>query len=130
VLAAWDGRAQAVLVVADQLKPGAPAAVAALRGLGLRPVLLTGDNERAARQIADALGIAAHDTFAGVRPEEKGAVLRDLQVSAGPLAFAGDGVNDAAALAVTTYALPGLLAKRGEPRGELIRAGENARAGR
>jgi P-type Cu+ transporter len=99
VLAAWDGRARAVLVVADQLKPGAPAAVAALRGLGLRPVLLTGDNERAARQVADALGIAAADTFAGVRPQEKVAVLRDLQASAGPVAFAGDGVNDAAALA-------------------------------
>ena len=99
VLAGWDGRARAVLVVADQLKPGALAAVAALRGLGLRLVLLTGDNERAARQVADALGIAAADTFAGVRPEEKVAILRDLQASAGPVAFAGDGVNDAAALA-------------------------------
>jgi P-type Cu+ transporter len=107
VLAAWDGRAQAELVVADQLKPGTPAAVAALRGLGLRPVLLTGDNERAARQVADALGIAAHDTFAGVRPEEKVAVLRDLQATAGPVAFAGDGVNDAAALAQADRPGPG-----------------------
>ena len=86
VLAAWDGRARAVLVVADRLKPGAAAAVAGLRGLGLRPVLLTGDNERTARQVADQLGIAAGDTFAGVRPEEKVAVLRDLQAGAGPVA--------------------------------------------
>ena len=99
VLAAWDGQARAVLAVADQLKPGAADAVAGLRGLGLRPVLVTGDNERAAQQVADQLGIAARDTFAGVRPEEKVAVLRDLRASAGPVAFVGDGVNDAAALA-------------------------------
>ena len=99
VLAGWDGQARAVLVVADQLKAGAAGAVAGLRGLGLRPVLLTGDNERAARQVAAQLGIGAEDTFAGVRPEEKVAVLRDLRASAGPVAFVGDGVNDAAALA-------------------------------
>ena len=105
VLAAWDGQAQAALVVADQLKPGAAAAVAGLHALGLRTVLLTGDNEHAARQVAGQLGIAAADTFAGVRPEEKAAVLRDLRDGAGPVAFAGDGVNDAAALAQADLSL-------------------------
>jgi P-type Cu+ transporter len=99
VLAGWDGRARAAIVVADQLRPGAARAVARLRGLGLRPVLLTGDNERAARQAAAELAIAAQDVFAGVRPEQKVTVIERLQAGGGPVAFAGDGVNDAAALA-------------------------------
>ena len=99
VLAGWDGQARAALVVADQLKPHAADAVAALRGLGLRPVLLTGDNERAARQVASQLPMSAQDVFAGLRPQEKVEVIRQLQASGYPVAFAGDGVNDAAALA-------------------------------
>jgi Cu+-exporting ATPase len=80
------------------LNPSA-AAVTALREMGLRSVLLTGDNQRAARRVAALMGIAPQDTFAGTRPEEKVTVLRDLRASAGPVAFVGDGVNDAAALA-------------------------------
>ena len=99
VLAGWDGQARAVLVVADQLKPTAASAVASLRALGLRPVLLTGDSERAARQVAAELGIPAGEVFAGVRPEEKVAVIRELQAGGSPVAFVGDGINDAAALA-------------------------------
>jgi Cu+-exporting ATPase len=99
VLAGWDGRARAVLVVADQLKLHAADAVAGLRGLGLRPVLLTGDNERAARQVAGQLPLSAEDVFAGVTPGEKVEVIRQLQASGHPVAFVGDGVNDAAALA-------------------------------
>jgi Cu+-exporting ATPase len=99
VLAGWDGQARAALVVADQLKPHAAEAVAGLRGLGLRPVLLTGDNERAARQVAGQLPVSAQDVFAGVRPQEKVEVIRQLQAGGFPVAFAGDGVNDAAALA-------------------------------
>ncbi len=99
VLAGWDGQARAVLVVADQLKPTAARAVASLRALGLRPVLLTGDSERAARQVAAKLGIPLGEVFAGVRPEKKVAVIRELQAGGSPVAFVGDGINDAAALA-------------------------------
>jgi Cu+-exporting ATPase len=99
VLAGWDGQARAALVVADQLKPHAADAVAGLRRLGLRPVLLTGDNERAARQVAGQLPMSAQDVVAGVRPQEKVEVIRQLQAGGCPVAFVGDGVNDAAALA-------------------------------
>jgi len=99
VLVGWDGQARAALMVADRLRPGAPAAIARIRGLGLRPVLLTGDNERAALTVARQLGIPADSVFAGVRPEEKAEVIRQLRSDGLPSAFAGDGVNDAAALA-------------------------------
>jgi Cu+-exporting ATPase len=99
VLVGWHGQARAALVVADQLRSGAAAAVARLRGLGLRPVLLTGDNERAAQSVAGQVGIPADGVLAGVRPEGKAAAIREMQVAGLPAAFAGDGVNDAAALA-------------------------------
>ena len=99
VLVGWDGQARAAITVADQLRPGAAAAVASLHRLGLRTVLLTGDNEQAARQVARQAGIADGDVFAGVRPEGKAEIIRRLQDSGQPAAFAGDGVNDAAALA-------------------------------
>ena len=99
VLVGWDGEARAALVVADQLKPHAEAAVAWIRDLGLRPVLLTGDNPRAALAVAGQLGIPAADVFAGVRPEGKVEAIRRLQSSGVTVAFVGDGVNDAAALA-------------------------------
>jgi Cu+-exporting ATPase len=96
VLAGWDGQARAAVLVADQLRPGAAAAVARLRGLGLRTVLLTGDNERAALAVAGHLGIRAPDVHAGIRPDGKAAVIRQLRAEGHPVAFAGDGVNDAA----------------------------------
>ena len=99
VLVGWDGEARAALVIADQLKPHAGAVVAWVRDLGLRPVLLTGDNPRAALAVASQLGIPAADVFAGVRPEEKVEAIRRLQSSGVAVAFVGDGVNDAAALA-------------------------------
>ncbi len=99
VLAGWDGQAQAALVIADQLKPHAAAAVARVRGLGLRPVLLTGDNARAALAVAGQLGIPAADVSAGVRPEGKVEAIRRLQADGVAVALVGDGVNDAAALA-------------------------------
>jgi P-type Cu+ transporter len=99
VLAGWDGRARAVVVVADRLRPGAASAVARLRALGLRPMLLTGDNERAARAVAAEVGIPADDVVAGVRPDGKAEVIRGLRASGRCAAFVGDGVNDAAALA-------------------------------
>jgi Cu+-exporting ATPase len=97
VFAGWDGRVRGVLAVADTIKPTSAAAVARLRGMGLRPVLLTGDNERAARAVAAAVGIG--DVFAGVLPAGKAEVVKSLQRAGRVVAMAGDGVNDAAALA-------------------------------
>ena len=99
VLAGWDGRARGVLVVADALRPGAQAAVARLQRLGLRPVLLTGDNERAARAVAAQLAIPPDSVVAGVQPDGKAAVVRQFQEAGYQVAMVGDGVNDAAALA-------------------------------
>ena len=99
VLAGWDGRARGALVVADGLRPGAQAAVGRLQGLGLRPVLLTGDNERTAQVVAAQLAIPPGSVVAGVRPDGKAAVVRQFQEAGGRVAMVGDGVNDAAALA-------------------------------
>jgi Cu+-exporting ATPase len=97
VAVGWDGAARGVLVVGDTLKDHAAEAVADLRRLGLEPVLLTGDHERAAHAVAAAVGI---DTvIAGVLPEEKAAQIRRLQDEGRSVAMVGDGVNDAAALA-------------------------------
>jgi P-type Cu+ transporter len=99
VLACWDGRARAVLEIADELKPHAATAVARIRGLGLRSYLLTGDNQQTAQAVAAQLSIPAEDVFAGIGPEGKAGVIARIQASAGPVAFVGDGVNDAPALA-------------------------------
>ena len=97
VLAGWDGAIRAVVVVADSVKPTSAEAIARLGGLGLTPVLLTGDNERAARTVAGQVGI---DTvIAEVLPAEKVGVIRRLQEAGKVVAMVGDGVNDAAALA-------------------------------
>ena len=98
VLVGWDGAARGVLVVADAVKPTSAAAIAELRALGLRPVLLTGDNRRAAVAVAADVGIAPDDVIADVLPEDKVDVVRRLQEH-GVVAMVGDGVNDAAALA-------------------------------
>ena len=97
VFAAWDGQIRGVLTVADTIKPTARAAVTRLRALGLHPVLLTGDNERAARVAAGQAGL--DDVIAGVDPGGKLAAIRRLQGQGRTVAMVGDGVNDAAALA-------------------------------
>src|SRR5215472_5069424 len=97
VFASWDGQVRGVLIVADTIKPTSAEAIRTLRGMGLRPVLLTGDNERAARAVADAVGI--DKVIAGVLPAGKAAAVRELQAAGRVVAVAGDGVNDAAALA-------------------------------
>lgn len=97
VYVGWDGQVKGVLTVADQVKPTSAAAIRRLRGMGLRPVLLTGDNERAARAVASAVGI--DEVIAGVLPSEKVDVVKQLQDAGWVVAMAGDGVNDAAALA-------------------------------
>jgi Cu+-exporting ATPase len=97
VVAGWDGAARAVFVVADTLKPTSADAVAELRRLGLSPVLLSGDNQAAARAVGDQLGI--DDVVAEVLPADKLAVVRRLQDDGRVVAMVGDGVNDAAALA-------------------------------
>jgi P-type Cu+ transporter len=99
VAVAWDDEARAVLVVSDTVKPTSAEAVRRLRALGLRPVLLTGDNAAAARSVADQVGIPAADVHAEVLPEDKVAVVRRLQAEGHTVAMVGDGVNDAAALA-------------------------------
>jgi Cu+-exporting ATPase len=97
VAAGWDGAAQAVFVVSDQVKPTSREAVERLRGLGLRPILLTGDNEPAARAVAADVGI--DEVIAEVLPGDKADVVRRLQADGSVVAMVGDGVNDAPALA-------------------------------
>lgn len=101
VLVTWGGEARAVLAVADQPKPTSAEAIAALKVMGLAPVLVTGDNPVTARAIAETVGIDTdeHHLYAGVMPEDKVAVVRDLQERGYAVAMVGDGVNDAAALA-------------------------------
>ena len=97
IAAGWDGQAAAVLVVADTLKPTSAEGVAALRQLGLRPVLLTGDNRTTAEVVAGELGIT--EVIAEVLPSDKADVVRRLQGEGRVVAMVGDGVNDAPALA-------------------------------
>ncbi|MER6512847.1 heavy metal translocating P-type ATPase [Nonomuraea sp. NPDC001636] len=97
VAAGWDGKARALLVVSDVVKETSAEAIARLRTLGLTPVLLTGDNEAVARQVADEVGI--DEVIAEVLPADKVDVVKRLQSEGKVVAMVGDGVNDAAALA-------------------------------
>ncbi|WP_123520537.1 heavy metal translocating P-type ATPase [Frigoribacterium sp. PhB24] len=99
VAVAWDGRVRGVVTVADTVKPGAREAVERFRGLGLTPVLLTGDNAGAARHVAAQVGIAAADVVAQATPRQKVEAVARLQAEGHVVAMVGDGVNDAAALA-------------------------------
>jgi P-type Cu+ transporter len=97
VLVGWGDAAQGLLAVADAVRPTSAAAVAALRRLGLHPILVTGDNARTAATVAAEVGI--DDVVAEALPEDKVEVIRRLQEQGHSVAVVGDGVNDAAALA-------------------------------
>ncbi|MGI8458282.1 MAG: heavy metal translocating P-type ATPase [Propionibacteriaceae bacterium] len=97
VVVAWDERPQAVLVVADTVKPSSALAVRELSDLGLAPVLLTGDHEAVARSVAAKVGIER--VIAEVLPQDKVEIIARLQADGHVVAMVGDGVNDAAALA-------------------------------
>ncbi|TDT76522.1 Cu+-exporting ATPase [Arthrobacter sp. AG258] len=99
VCVAVDGMPAGIISLRDTVKEGSAAAVARLKALGLRPILLTGDNAAVAARVAAAVGIAADDVHAGVLPEGKVEAVRKLQAGGATVAMAGDGVNDAAALA-------------------------------
>ncbi|MFF1816996.1 heavy metal translocating P-type ATPase [Kribbella sp. NPDC058245] len=97
VAVGWDGKARAVLVVADTVKPTSVQAIKDLKALGLRPVLLTGDNEAVAQKVAAEVGIT--EVIAEVLPAGKVDAIKQLQGEGRVVAMVGDGVNDAAALA-------------------------------
>jgi Cu+-exporting ATPase len=97
IVAGWDGAVKAVFVIADTPKPSSAAAVRRLRALGLRPILLTGDNRTTAEAMAAEVGI--DEVIAEVLPADKAAVVRRLQDEGSVVAMVGDGVNDAPALA-------------------------------
>jgi len=99
ICVAVDGRPAGIISLRDTVKEGSAAAVTRLKALGLRPILLTGDNAAVALRVAAAVGIAPGDVYAGVLPEGKVEAVRKLQAAGATVAMAGDGVNDAAALA-------------------------------
>jgi soluble P-type ATPase len=94
---AIDGKVEGVVAIADEIKGTAQRAIDALHRLGLRTVMLTGDNERAAATVAAAVGVDEY--HAGVQPEDKLGLVRDLQAAGSSVAMVGDGMNDAPALA-------------------------------
>ncbi|WP_110239808.1 heavy metal translocating P-type ATPase [Nocardioides gilvus] len=103
VVAGWEGHARGVLVVSDTIKPSSAEGVRQLKALGLTPLLVTGDNEGAARAVAAAVGIDR--VIAGVLPADKVDVVRSLQAEGKVVAMIGDGVNDAPALATADLGL-------------------------
>ena len=103
LLFAKNGRLLGLIAVADAIKPESPEAIRQLRGMGIRVVMLTGDNQRTADAIGKLAGV--DDVVAGVLPGGKEAVVRELQ-KYGPVAMVGDGINDAPASPPPIPALP------------------------
>ena len=92
-----DDRAAGLIAVSDPIKESTPGAIEALHQLGLKIIMLTGDNERTARRVAMKLGI--DEVEAGVEPQHKNECVRHLREGGNVVAMAGDGINDAPALA-------------------------------
>jgi P-type Cu+ transporter len=103
VLTGWDGQVRGAVAVADTVKPSAAAAVAGLRRLGLRTVLLTGDSQATARSVAAGAGV--DEVIAEALPDRKAALIRELQAEGHRVAMVGDGVNDGPALATADLGL-------------------------
>jgi P-type Cu+ transporter len=103
VLAGWDGQARGVLAVADTVKPSAPPAIAELRRLGLRTVLLTGDNEATGQAVGALAGV--DEVIADAMPADKAAVISAMRTAGHAVAMVGDGVNDGPALAAATLGI-------------------------
>ena len=99
VWVAIDGQLAGIISLQDQIKDTSAIAIAQLKDMGITPILLTGDNASVARQVAAEVGIDPDDVFAGVRPQDKVDKVRQLQSAGKTVAMAGDGVNDAPALA-------------------------------
>ncbi len=97
IFVAWDGRTMGIIAVADPIKESTPAAIKQLHQLGMKIIMLTGDNERTARAVAGQLGI--DEIEAGVEPQHKNERVRALRERNEVVAMAGDGINDAPALA-------------------------------
>jgi Cu+-exporting ATPase len=97
VAVAWDGQVRGTISVSDTVKETSAQAVADFKALGLTPILLTGDNQGAALNVADQVDIT--DVIAEVLPQDKVSVIKQLQADGKVVAMVGDGVNDAAALA-------------------------------
>ena len=97
IVAGWDSKTRAILIVADTIKPSSQNAIEQLRKLGLNPVLLTGDNKAVANSVAASVGIK--EVIAEVLPADKVDVIARFQEQGSVVAMVGDGVNDAAALA-------------------------------
>src|SRR5690606_1139876 len=101
--AAVDGKLAAIVAVSDPIKPSTPAAIAALHQLGLKVAMITGDNARTAHAIANRLGI--DEVIAEVLPDGKVEAVQRLRSEHGSVAFVGDGINDAPALAESDVGL-------------------------
>ncbi|MDF2825731.1 MAG: carbonate dehydratase, partial [Mycobacterium sp.] len=95
----WDRRVRGTIRLVDVVKPSSAAAIAELKGMGITPVLLTGDNADVARQVADEIGIAPENVIAEVLPTQKAEAVKSLQAQGKRVAMVGDGVNDSVALA-------------------------------
>ena len=96
---AIDGQVAGIISLQDQIKSTSATAIAELKDMGLTPILLTGDNEHVARQVAAEVGIAPAHVFAGVQPQDKVDKVKELQAAGCTVAMVGDGINDAPALA-------------------------------
>ncbi len=103
VLAGWDGEARGVVAVADTIKPSAAPAIAELRRLGLRTVLLTGDNQATGQAVGALAGV--DEVIAGAMPTDKAEVISAIQAGGHAVAMVGDGVNDGPALAAATLGI-------------------------